>query len=273
MMRRAVRAMPAVVRGTAGAMIAYAAGQWLLRERRPGSVERAAHRGGAASAPENTLAAFRAAARAGVRSWELDVQRTRDGALVVFHDETLDRTSTGHGPLRSASYADLRKLDAGSWFGPAWAGEPIPTLAEVVDLAQAERARLLIELKSPALYPGIERRVVDLLARTGFGPHTLILSFDAAALARVHALDPTLVTDLNYVGHLFTPLPRVPGLRAIGPEWRLLAANPARVRLAHAAGRRVYAWTANSPRAVAFLNAIGVDGIISDRLDLLAGAD
>jgi glycerophosphoryl diester phosphodiesterase len=271
--RPTVRAIPTIVRRTAALLAlpaAYVAAQWLLRERQPGPVELVAHRGGAATAPENTLAAFRAAAAAGVLSWELDVQQSRDAELVVFHDDTLDRTSTGSGPIGDYSYVELARLDAGGWFGERWRGERIPTLREVIALAQEVDARLLIELKSPERYPGIEERVVDLLARTGFGARCMILSFDPAALARVHALDPALGLDLNYVGRVFGPLPPVPGLRAIGPEWHLLAANPARVRAAHAAGHQVYTWTANSPQAFRLLRALGVDGIISDRLDLLS---
>src|SRR5689334_16427508 len=259
--------------GRAAALLAlpagYAAAQWLLREPPRETVELVAHRGGAATAPENTLAAFQAAAAAGVLSWELDVQRSRDGELMVFHDDTLDRTTTGSGLLGDYSYIELARLDAGSWFGAQWRRERIPTLREVIALAQDVGARLLIELKSPARYPGIEAQVVDLLARTGFAPHCMILSFDAAALARVHALAPTLPLDLNYVGRVFGPPPAVPDLRAVGPEWHLLAANPARVRAAHAAGHQVYTWTVNSPAALRLLREIGVDGIISDRLDLL----
>jgi glycerophosphoryl diester phosphodiesterase len=99
----------------------------------------------------------------------------------------------------------------------------------------------------------------------------MILSFDVASLGRVHAIDPTLVIDLNYVGRVLRPLPAIPGLGAIGPEWRLLLTNPARVRQAHAAGLVVYPWTVNSPRALRYLQYIGVDGVITDRLDLAAG--
>ena len=256
---------------TLGLPAAYVAAQWLLRERRHGPVEIVAHRGGAATAPENTMGAFRAAAEAGVLSWELDVQRSRDGELVIIHDDDLDRTTSGHGPVGSYSYVELSHLDAGSWFGPQWRGERIPTLREVIALAQEVGGRILIELKSPHLYPGIEAQVVNLLARTGFGPHCMILSFDVASLGRVHAIDPALMIDLNYVGRVLRPPPDIPGLGAIGPEWHLLLANPARVRQAHAAGRLVYPWTVNSPRALRYLRYIGVDGVITDRLDLAAG--
>lgn len=251
---------------------AYVAAQWLMREREHGPLEIVAHRGGAATAPENTMGAFRAAAAAGVLSWELDVQRSRDGELVVIHDDDLDRTTSGHGPVGSYSYVELSHLDAGSWFGPEWRGQRIPTLREVIALAQEVGGRILIELKSPHLYPGIEVQVVELLGRTGFGPDCMILSFDPASLGRVHAIDPNLVIDLNYVGRVLRPPPDIPGLGAIGPEWRLLLSNPARVRQAHNAGQLVYPWTVNSPRALRYLQYIGVDGIITDRLDLTAEA-
>ncbi len=121
----------------------------------------AAHRGGAHTRPENTLAAFREALRLGAHQIELDVRRTADGELVVIHDETLDRTTNGHGPVARWTLAALRRLDAGSSYGPAFAGEPIPTLAEALSLMPqdvwlnvqikrgepiaAQAARLLVE--------------------------------------------------------------------------------------------------------------------------------
>jgi glycerophosphoryl diester phosphodiesterase len=265
LVRRAILAALAVAAG-------YGVAEWLLREREPRLVEFIAHRGGAATAPENTLGAFRAAIDAGVLAWEFDVQCSRDGELMVIHDETLERTTDGAGMVKDHSYAELKKLDAGSWFGDRWRGERVPTLREVLGLAQEVDAHLFIELKSPHLYPGIERRVVDLLAEMRYGYNSVILSFDAGALARVHQLNPALEIDLNYVGHVFGNLPPVPGLGAIGPEWRVLAANPARVREAHQARQRVYPWTVNTRRTLDFLTNLGVDGVISDRLDLSPGA-
>ena len=264
-----------LIRGAILAALAVAAGygvaEWLKRERQPRLVEFVAHRGGAATAPENTMAAFRAAAETGVLAWEFDVQCSRDGELVVIHDETLERTTDGTGAVRDHSYVELSKLDAGGWFGERWRGERIPTLRDVLGLAQDVDAHVLIELKSPHLYPGIEQRVVDLLAEMRYGYNAMILSFDAAALGRVHEINPALEIDLNYVGHVFGPLPAVPGLAAIGPEWRVLAANPSRVREAHEARQRVYPWTVNTRRALDFLTNLGVDGVISDRLDLAPG--
>src|SRR3990172_9877913 len=91
-----------------------------------------AHRGASGSCPENTLAAFRRAAALGADMIELDVQLTRDGEVVVIHDWTLDRTTSGTGPVRACSLAELRRLDAGAWFDAAFAGERVPTLGEVL---------------------------------------------------------------------------------------------------------------------------------------------
>ena len=122
-----------------------------------------AHRGGAAEAPENTLAAFRRALSLGVRWFELDVQMSRDGELVVIHDHTVDRTTNGTGEVGSLSLQDLRKLDSGSWFDPHYRGEPVPTLREMLELCASHGAGVLVEIKSPHLYPGSEQKVATLL--------------------------------------------------------------------------------------------------------------
>src|ERR1700731_2043021 len=97
-----------------------------------------AHRGHSTGAPENTLAALDAAWRAGATVAEIDVRMTRDGELVLLHDPTLDRTTSGHGPVSAHTLAELAELDAGAWFGPAFAGEPIPRLDQVLDWARGK---------------------------------------------------------------------------------------------------------------------------------------
>ena len=97
----------------------------------PGSLDYplvVAHRGGAGLAPENTLAAFRMALEVGADAIELDVRLTRDGRVAVIHDRTVDRTTGGRGPVGSYTLAELKALDAGSWFGPQYLGERVPTL-------------------------------------------------------------------------------------------------------------------------------------------------
>ncbi|HEV8663384.1 MAG TPA: glycerophosphodiester phosphodiesterase family protein, partial [Candidatus Methylomirabilis sp.] len=125
-----------------------------------GQVLNIAHRGASADAPENTLPAFEAALAAGADALELDVHLAADGAIVVIHDITLARTTSGRGFVGRHTLADLKRLDAGSWFGARFAGTAIPTLEEVVTLARG-RARLFVELKAGSdFYPGIEGAVV-----------------------------------------------------------------------------------------------------------------
>ena len=253
-----------------GLALGYGLARWLSR---PLPLpERVAHRGGAADAPENTLASFRNAMAAGIPNWELDVQLTADETLVVFHDETLDRTTDGQGPLAGHTLAELKRLDAGSWFGPEWRGERIPTLTEVIALARSAPdggARLVIEIKSPHLYPGIEECLLDLLRAENFMDQVLIMSFDGDSLERVRELAPEL--PLCYLTGEDSFWPQEPPANAeiIGPKWQLIALNPLVIVLAHRAGRQVFTWTVNSDLGLRWLRLWGVDGITSDRLDLL----
>ncbi len=139
-----------------------------------------AHRGASGEFPENTLPAFAAAIEAGAQMCELDVQLTRDGAAVVIHDETVDRTTNGTGAVAAMSLAEIRRLDAGVKFGARFAGTRIPTLEEVLTLVRG-RCALNVELKSA----GVEREVCRLLrAHEALSSTTIVSSFDWDALAR-----------------------------------------------------------------------------------------
>lgn len=229
---------------------------------------RIGHRGAAASAPENTVASFRRAVELGVDGVEFDVQRTRDGALVVIHDETVDRTTDGTGPVADLTLAEIRALDAGSWKGAEFAGARVPTLDEVLDAVPAP-LWLFVELKDPSRYPGIEREVLAALRSRGVFERSGISSFDHAALARVREADAHLRIGLLYARH---PDPvsaaRALGALAIHPPLRGLDADL--VRAAHAAGLAVLTWTANEPAEIAAARALGVDGIFSDHPERLA---
>src|SRR5215213_4700199 len=143
-----------------GALLILAAGIPLLWMSRPEAararVQVLAHRGASAYAPENTLAAFRLAIEQRADWLELDVQQTKDGHLVVFHDLRMERTTNGSGALRDLTLDQVRQLDAGSWFGPRFAGERVPTFEEVVALARQQNVRIFPEMKDPRLSPGIE---------------------------------------------------------------------------------------------------------------------
>jgi len=122
-----------------------------------------AHRGASAFAPENTMAAFEKAIELGADVIELDLHLTRDNEIVVIHDDTLDRTTDGSGPVHQRSLGELMRLDAGRWFGEGFAGQRIPRLAEVLDRF-AGRVPLALEIKAGStFFPGIEEKVVSAL--------------------------------------------------------------------------------------------------------------
>lgn len=129
-----------------------------------GAVDVIAHRGASAYAPDNTLAAFRKAMELGADWFELDCHLTRDGALVVMHNGDVDDTTDGTGPIAGKTLAELKKLDAGSWFDPAFAGERVPTLAEALDLAK-DRIGVYVEIKGS----GDDRRLMDGIVRAATG--------------------------------------------------------------------------------------------------------
>lgn len=143
-----------------------------------------AHRGASSSAPENTRAAFDRALVLGARHIELDVHATADGHVVVIHDALVDRTTDGTGAVSSQTLAGLKSLDAGSWFGAAFAGERIPTLEEVL-ARYGGRAHLHVEIKGHA--PDLTRRTVELIRRHGRERDVTITSFARARLEEVRA--------------------------------------------------------------------------------------
>jgi glycerophosphoryl diester phosphodiesterase len=157
----------------------------------------AAHRGARHQAPENTLAAFEAAFGLGAKAIELDVQLTRDGQVVVFHDWRLERTSNGHGLLRDHTLASLRTLDAGSWFAPEFAHERIPLLAEVLSALPAE-VIVNVELKPGHLEDvGFERRVAELVQAHHLEQRVVFASFDHVAIQRIKRIAPHIAAIIT----------------------------------------------------------------------------
>ena len=150
-----------------------------------------AHRGASSYAPENTIAAFDLALQMGARHLELDVHLTRDAYLVIIHDDTVNRTTNGTGPVADQTLAALQTLDAGAWFGEAFVGARIPTLAEVLTRYQG-RAHLHIELKGHTAH--LPQRTVDLVRAHGMALHVTFTSFQHTHLQTMRAYAPELPT-------------------------------------------------------------------------------
>ncbi len=194
-----------------------------------------AHRGGPDRAPENTLAAFRGAIALGADGVELDCQRSRDGALVVIHDETVDRTTNGQGAVGNLTLAQLRALDAGQ-------GERIPTFQEVLDLSQAAGVQLVAEIKSPALYPGLEVEMFRAVEAAGCLDRTIFISFDWEALTRLRAVSPTAQLGALYAQWQFNYSTAPASVQYVGPMSEMVLLAPGSLRSARTGGRQAQVW-------------------------------
>ncbi|MFF2806896.1 glycerophosphodiester phosphodiesterase [Streptomyces sp. NPDC058000] len=248
------------------------------------------HRGAAAYAPENTLASVDAAHRLGIPWVENDVQRTKDGELVVLHDTSLARTTNVKKvfPDRSPwnvgdlTLREIEKLDAGSWFGAKFKGERVPTLEDYLDEVEHNGQRLLMELKNPELYPGIERQALRELRHDGWldSEHLkrrlIVQSFNADAIKKVHRLNPAVKT--GFLGN--PPVADLPKYAAycdqINPPHT--AVTQAYVNAVHALRgphhRRLelYTWTVDDAKAAVGSAGLGVDGVISNKPDVVRKA-
>ncbi|GAB2838316.1 hydrolase [Streptomyces deserti] len=249
-----------------------------------------AHRGAAAYAPENTLAAVDKAAELGIRWVENDVQRTRDGELVVLHDDSLRRTTNveevfpDRAPWKVKDFtaAEIARLDAGSWFGPAYSGARVPTLEQFVHRVERHHQKLLLEIKNPGLYPGIERQTLKVLSNEGWldrrhlANRLIVQSFSADSIRTVHALKPGVKT-----GFLGTPsvsdLPAYASFTdQINPSHRSLSLGYVlAVRTftgAHGRPLEVFTWTVDDAATAQRVAGYGVDGIITNKPDVVRDA-
>jgi len=233
-----------------------------------------AHRGASGDAPENTLAAFRKAVEAGAGFIETDLQLSRDARLVALHDDTLDRTTNGLGPVSAKTVEELRKLDAGAWFssdssrgdGPrSFAGERIPTVQEILAFAREHDIGLYLEMKAPVV-SGSEHAIVGALRSGNEITRSVVLSFHLGVLSQVRRLEPLIVTGYLYSAEVPDA---VAVAQAVGAGTRQLLPRadlitPELVAEAHRKDLRVVAWTVNAPEQAKALAAAGVDGIITD---------
>lgn len=234
-----------------------------------------AHRGASGAAPENTLAAFRKAVELGAGFIETDLQLSRDARLVALHDDTLDRTTNGRGPVTSRTLEELRRLDAGSWFrathheeASAFAGERIPTIEEILAFGREHEIGLHLEVKA-AGPSGVEHAVVGALRACGEIPRSVVLSFAAGILKRIRELEPLVMTGFLYSDRSLSAVATAvdAGARQLLPRHDRVTREL--VTDAHAQDLKVVAWTANTPEEMQKLISAGVDGIITNYPDRL----
>ncbi|MFI1047138.1 glycerophosphodiester phosphodiesterase [Streptomyces griseoruber] len=250
------------------------------------------HRGAAGYAPENTLPSFDKADALGIDWVETDVQRTRDGELVLLHDRDLRRTtnvesvfpSRADRPVGDFTAAELARLDAGSWMGARFAGTRIPTLGQTLDRLDRNGQSLLLEIKQPDLHPGIEGDILDVLARKGWldGSHVdhrlTVMSFGTNAVRTIHRKRPELKTSV-----LVTARPSASALRGyaayadqVNPDYRQVSgdfvAAVHALKGAHGKPLETVPWVVNTASAAREVAGWGADGMTSDLPDVAARA-
>lgn len=231
-----------------------------------------AHRGASAAAPPNTLAAFEKAAELGADGVEFDVHLSADGVPVVIHDSTVDATTDGSGRVADLSLDALKQLDAGSHFSPAFAGERIPTLEEILE-AVGQRLLLNVELKSTSLREnGLERAVTAQVERHGLSDGVLFSSFNPFALRRAKRIAPHIRAGLLYAPNLPLPLRRA----WLAPLFPHEARHPEHTMVdarfmawARRRGYQVNTWTVDEPAEMQRLINLGVNAIITNVPDVL----
>jgi glycerophosphoryl diester phosphodiesterase len=232
-----------------------------------------AHRGAGKLAPENTLAAFRLGHAHGYRMFECDVKLSADGVPYLLHDGTPERTTSGRGDLLATDWATLSQWDAGSWHSPAYAGEPLPTLANIARFVRANGCRINLEIKP---VPGDEARCGRLVAAAaarlweGDSVPPLLSSFSEPALAAARDAAPALPRALLFGN----PLPddwleRITALGACALDAHGLTITPQVVARAKQAGLRVLVYTVNDRALAKQALDLGIDGVITDAVDTI----
>ncbi|SDY61327.1 glycerophosphoryl diester phosphodiesterase [Proteiniborus ethanoligenes] len=228
-----------------------------------------AHRGASAYAPENTIASFLKAIEMNSDGIELDVHMTKDKALVVCHDETVNRTTNGDGFIKDHTLQEIKELDAGSWFGEQFRGEKIPVLEEVMDLIKDKDMLLNIELKNaPILYEGIEKRVIDIIKSYNMEERVIISSFNHFSLIEVKKYNPKIKTGVLYMAGLVEPWVYAKRLKAdaLHPLFYNLMI-PEIVKGCQENGIMLNPFTVDDDKFIAAMIKLNVNGIITNYPD------
>ncbi|MGG3194926.1 glycerophosphodiester phosphodiesterase [Priestia aryabhattai] len=235
-------------------------------------VDNVAHRGASAYAPENTIAAFDKAVEMKADYIEIDVQRSKDGKLVVIHDTTVDRTTDGSGKVGNLTFKELRNLDAGSWKGEQFTGAQIPTFDEILDRYHG-KIGILIELKSPELYPGIEENVVGKLKERNLdkpqNEKIIVQSFNHNSMKKMNELLPKVPIGVLTSSSADTTEQALQEFSTyadyFNPSYGIV--TPDLVNQVHSLGMKIGSWTVRSQEAADFLLDVGIDAIITDYPD------
>lgn len=224
-------------------------------------VQLTAHRGASTSAPENTMPAMEAAVDQMADFAELDVQETRDGVLVLFHDSTLERIDGTRRTIRSLSWDELQQVDAGGWYSEQYSGTRIPKLEDVIEYVRG-RMMLNIEIKYAGASSDLPEKVVDCIRENDFVEQCVVTSTSLSYLKRVKAADPDIYTGyiLSAAYGSYYEDDAIDFISLISSS-----ANRKLIERVHACGKEVHVWTVNKKSELERMKMIGVDNIITDR--------
>jgi glycerophosphoryl diester phosphodiesterase len=245
-------------------VVAFLFGTWLMNGIQiHDNVAVIAHRGAASKAPENTLASVRQAMKDGADWIEIDVQESIDGEVVVIHDSDFMKLAGVDLKVWDSTLKELREIDVGSWFGPEFSAERVPTLAKVLEETRGQSS-VLIELKYYGHDQQLEQRVVDIVEKAGMVNEVAVMSLKHSGIKKFHALRPDWVVGLlssKAIGNLYD-------LDMDFFAINMGMATPGFIRNVHLADKQVFVWTVNDQVSMSRMISLGVDGIITDEPEL-----
>jgi len=233
-----------------------------------------AHRGASAVAPENTIAAFRAAAEQGARWVELDVALLADDTLVVIHDDCVDRTTSGTGSLGALTHAEIATLDAGAWFDARYAGERLPTLAEAIKALGELGLSANVEIKQHKHHKSLDQLIQAVrtdISKRSAKTEIMISSFDPEALKAMHEVEPDLEMAMLWGRPPEDWAERLKAIPASTIHMHYKALSIGMLEETSKSGIKVRAWTCNNPVELVSFWGAGLTGVITDNPKLFLG--
>lgn len=229
-----------------------------------------AHRGASGYYPENTILSFEKAIELGCSGIETDVQMTKDGVLVLIHDEMVNRTTNGTGFVKDYAYSELSKLDAGSWFSKEFGGLKIPTIDELIYLVKGKSVIINFEIKSGIIqYEGIEERIINTIYENNLQDKVILSSFNHYSMVKSKEISSEIKTGLLYMEGLYRPeqYAKFVGADALHPNFYAL--NNELIRIIKGEGIGINTFTVNDTNYMKYFYQAGVDGIITNYPDKL----
>ncbi|MGH4120459.1 glycerophosphodiester phosphodiesterase [Clostridium sp.] len=229
-----------------------------------------AHRGASAYFPENTMLSFEKALEMGCTGIETDVQMTKDGVLVLIHDEMVNRTTNGEGLVKDYTYIELNKLDAGSWMGEEFAGIKIPTVEELIYLLKDKNIIINFEIKSGVvIYEDIEQKLIELIYKHKISHKVILSSFNHYSIAKCNKISKEISTGILYMEGIYKPYnyAKTVGANAIHPYF--LAINEEVIKETKKHKIHVNVFTVDDEKYMKSFLEMKVDGIITDYPDKL----